>query len=90
MIRRRRSISCRQVGRSLQEYLDGELDDPELVARLREHLEACRDCGLEADTYQALRDAMRHQASVTESPELQRLRDFGARLAAGEIDAEDA
>lgn len=86
MIRRRRTISCRQVGRSLQEYLDGELDDPELVARLRDHLAACRDCGLEADTYRALRDAMRHCAPVVESPELARLRDFGARLAAGEID----
>jgi len=86
MIRRQRKLSCRQVGRSLQEYLDGELDDPERVARLREHLEACRDCGLEADTYRALRDAMRHRAPVVESPELQRLRDFGNRLAAGEID----
>jgi len=88
MIRRRRRLSCRQVGRSLQEFLDGEIDDDQRITRLREHLEACRDCGLEAETYRSLQAAIRRQVPPITSPELDRLRDFGARLAAGEIDAD--
>ncbi|MGI9601629.1 MAG: zf-HC2 domain-containing protein [Acidimicrobiales bacterium] len=86
MIRRRRKLSCRQVGRSLQQLLDHEIDDPERVARLQEHLDACRDCGLEAEAYRSLSDAIQRTGADASSPELQRLREFGARLAAGEID----
>lgn len=86
MIRRRRTLSCREVGRALQEFLDDEITDAQRASRLREHLEACRDCGLEADTYRRLLDALHQQAPTIDGPGLQRLRDFGARLAAGEID----
>ena len=88
MIRRRRTLSCREVGRALQEFLDEEITDTQRAAQLREHLEACRDCGLEADTYRRLLAALHQQAPTIDSPELQRLRDFGSRLAAGEVNAD--
>lgn len=81
---RRRTVSCRQVGRALQAYLDGELADDGLAQRLGEHLDACRDCGLEAETYRSLKAALQRHAGLPESPELIRLREFGQRLAAGE------
>lgn len=37
-------IDCGQVMERLYEYIDGELDDPDLVARIRAHLELCQRC----------------------------------------------
>lgn len=78
----RTQLSCRQVGRLLQSHLDGELDEVD-SQRVAHHLEDCLRCGLEAETYQALRAALERRAPV--DPErLARLQDFGARLAAGD------
>lgn len=52
LFRRRseRPMNCMQVGRRLQRYLDGDIDD--LTARrIMLHLEDCRRCGMEAATY---------------------------------------
>ena len=52
LFRRRseRPMNCMQVGRRLQRYLDGDVDD--LTARrIMRHLEDCRRCGMEAATY---------------------------------------
>ena len=84
----RRQLSCRQVGRSLQAFLDNEVHDPDHAARLQGHLDACRDCGLEAETYRALQRAIARSAAPLDSPELARLREFGARLAAGEVETD--
>lgn len=50
----RRRLMCPEVRLRLQRYLDGEVD-AEWAARVREHLEDCRRCGLEAGTYRALK-----------------------------------
>ena len=47
LFRRKSGLSCHQVAAVLQEYLDKELDAAE-VPKVLEHLEQCRDCGLEA------------------------------------------
>lgn len=48
--------NCMQVRRVLQSYLDGEVD--ELTARrVGRHLEHCRRCGLNAETYEAIKEA---------------------------------
>lgn len=84
---RRRStkapMSCHEVGELLQHYLDGELDDRR-AARLAAHLDDCRRCGLEADTYQRIKTSLAQQQPAVPADSLARLREFGARLARGE------
>lgn len=75
-------LSCLQVGRLLQSHLDGELDEAR-SQRVADHLDDCLRCGLEAETYEALRAALERRAPV-EPDRLARLQDFGARLAAGD------
>jgi anti-sigma factor RsiW len=83
--RAHRPMSCAQVGKLLQFYLDGQLD-PVRSARLRDHLEDCRRCGLEAATYDRLKATLAAQAEPADGdPVLDRLRDFATRLAAGEL-----
>jgi anti-sigma factor RsiW len=41
------------VGRTLQAYLDGRVDDA-WAARVEAHLEHCRRCGMDATTYAEL------------------------------------
>ena len=75
MSRLRGVMSCRQAARVLQAYLDGETD----VATGRAvaaHLEVCRRCGMEADTYVAIKDALARQARETDPGTLLRLADF--------------
>lgn len=72
--------SCREVGHVLQTYLDGELD--ELAAlRITRHLELCRRCGMEAETYAEIKGALGHRGTSTVDPDaVARLRAFGQRL----------
>jgi predicted anti-sigma-YlaC factor YlaD len=49
--------SCREVGRILQGYLDGDLDEAR-VAKVTEHLEHCRRCGMEADAYARIKESL--------------------------------
>lgn len=78
--RRRGRATCAEVIRVLQGYLDGHAD--ELTARrVRRHLERCRRCGLEADTYQAIKVALTRRSHRVDPRALQRLRAFGERLA---------
>lgn len=54
--------TCRQVGRTLQTYLDGELDR-EGAARAAVHLEHCRRCGLEVDAHMRIKESLARVAS---------------------------
>ena len=57
-------MTCGDVGKLLQFYLDGELDDAR-SARLVTHLDDCRRCGLEADTYRRIKHSLaQHQNPV--------------------------
>jgi len=80
-------ISCRQLGPVLQAYLDGEVDESDIDA-IRAHLDACRDCGLEAETYEQLKNALSRQKPAVPADTLDRLRAFsetlGDRVAAEE------
>jgi len=78
----KRPMTCGEVGEWLQHYLDGELNDRR-SERLAAHLEDCRRCGLEADTYERIKHSLAdHQPSVP-ADSLARLREFGARIARG-------
>lgn len=75
-------MSCRQVGKVLQRFLDGEIDDRDR-RRVADHLDDCRRCGLGADTYLQIKAALARTATEPPPDVLERLRSFGARLAAG-------
>lgn len=49
--------TCHDVGRILQEYLDGDLDG-ENVSKVAEHLEHCQRCGLESDAYLRIKKSL--------------------------------
>lgn len=72
--------TCAEVAAALQSYLDGQVDEM-TARRVSRHLEACRRCGLEAHTYQAIKDALARRRSDVDPDALERLRSFGERLA---------
>jgi anti-sigma factor (TIGR02949 family) len=74
-------MRCAEVARVLQHYLDGQADEL-TTRRVRRHLEACRRCGLEADTYRAIKDALARRRSAIDPRSVERLRAFAADLAA--------
>lgn len=76
-------LACPEVGRLLQRFLDGELDSDIEMTALAEHLEECRRCGLEADTYRKIKDALARRAEVVPEESVQRLREFGEHLTEG-------
>lgn len=80
---RRRPLMCPEVGRTLQAYLDGRVDD-DWADRVRAHLRHCRRCGMEAKTYAQLKEALRRREIVIQGEARDRLRDFATRLASGQ------
>ncbi|MBN9098194.1 MAG: zf-HC2 domain-containing protein [Pseudonocardia sp.] len=79
-----RMARCLRTSRVLQSYLDGELDDLPAAARVVEHLEECRRCGLHAATYRAIKQALRSGRHDVDDLALRRLRAFSQALAASE------
>lgn len=81
-------LSCHEVAERLQAYLDGEVDETtaHLVAS---HLEDCRMCGLEAETYERIKAALAAERPEVPPDSLARLREFGDRLARGEVPEPD-
>lgn len=79
-------LSCHEVGKILQDYLDDELD-VQAATKVSAHLEDCRRCGLEAATYAALKSSLhRVPAGPIPAEPIARLREFGERLVSGELD----
>ena len=76
-------MTCGDVGTLLQFYLDGELDDAR-SARLATHLDDCRRCGLEADTYRRIKHSLAAHKNPVPADSLARLRQFGEQLARGD------
>ncbi|MGH3937498.1 MAG: zf-HC2 domain-containing protein [Pseudonocardiaceae bacterium] len=55
-------LSCRQVRRALQSYLDGVLDDV-TAERVARHLPGCRQCDREAGIYRAIKNSLARRGS---------------------------
>lgn len=70
---------CRRAGRLLQHHLDGTLDAQD-TALLRDHLERCRQCGLEADVHDQIRRALVRGAQAPDAAAVHRLEEFAAQL----------
>ena len=81
---RREKLSCREVGKVLQSYLDGELDELR-ARRVARHLEMCRRCGMAAETYAEIKRALRGSAGSPPQDAIDRLRAFGEHLAEGGV-----
>jgi len=86
---RRRRLMCPEVGRTLQAYLDGRADD-HWAARVAEHLEDCRRCGLKAKTYRQLKAALAGQAVDVPLETLDQLRAFAEGLMRGDVPPDPA
>ncbi|HSL58144.1 MAG TPA: zf-HC2 domain-containing protein [Acidimicrobiales bacterium] len=82
-IRTDRPLSCDEVGRVLQQYLDEEAP-ADVAARVEEHLEDCRRCGLELDVYQRITTTLADRTPTLPPDALDRLRRFGEQLANGD------
>lgn len=73
-------MTCEQVEAVLQQYLDDELE-PSQVPKVLKHLEACKDCGLEADIYTRIKTSLKaHQASP-DGASMARIRSLADELA---------
>ncbi|MEO7979337.1 MAG: zf-HC2 domain-containing protein [Sporichthyaceae bacterium] len=79
MVGSRDEASCWEVARALQSALDGGLDDAG-ARRVARHLELCRRCGLEADTYTAIKATLSRGGREVDPDTVARLREFGAGL----------
>lgn len=75
----REIASCMEVGRALQSYLDGNVDDV-TARRVARHLEMCRRCGLEAQTYTAINEALARGGRDVDPAAVARLQAFGTQL----------
>jgi anti-sigma factor RsiW len=74
-----RPLTCREVGKVLQRYLDGHID--ELTAeKVAEHLEDCRRCGLELTVYREIKASLARRSPEIPETALVRLRRFGEQL----------
>jgi anti-sigma factor (TIGR02949 family) len=74
-------MSCKEVGRHLQHYLDGDLDDLR-AERLSAHLEECRRCGLEVETYERIKASLAARGTgPLPDDAVDRLTRFARRLA---------
>jgi anti-sigma factor RsiW len=72
--------SCLQTRGLLQRYLDGETG-ADLAERIARHLRACRACGLEAEAYQAIKEAIARSGALPPPPAVDRLTAFAQSLA---------
>ncbi len=76
-------MDCHQVGELLQHYLDGDID-ADRARRIEAHLDECRRCGMEADTYERIKATLAAHRPDVPAESIDRLRAFGERLARGE------
>ena len=83
-IREGEQLSCGEVGRRLQRFLDDELDDHVAVDVIARHLDDCERCGLEAETYRRIKIALAQRQPDLPPDAVERLRAFGAGLTEGE------
>ena len=74
-----RSVNCRELGKVLQSYLDGDLE-PDFADKISAHLENCRKCGLDLDTYQQIKDSLAAKLPEVDPEAISRLRQFGNEL----------
>ncbi len=68
-------LDCHEVARNLQQHLDDELDQA-TARQVAAHLDDCRRCGLEAETYRQLKQRLSRFSGQVEPQAVERLRAF--------------
>jgi len=81
--RHRPEVNCREVGKVLQSYLDDDVE-PDFADKIAKHLEACRDCGLEVETYRRIKTSLAAKLPEVDTAAIDRLRAFGEQLTSGD------
>ncbi|MEM7141724.1 MAG: zf-HC2 domain-containing protein [Actinomycetota bacterium] len=81
--RNKAEVNCREVGKVLQSYLDNDVE-PDFAEKIAAHLEKCKDCGLEYETYSAIKTSLASQMPEVDAAAVDRLRSFGDQLTAGD------
>lgn len=76
---RNNRLRCMSTMRILQSYLDGEVEGT-TQGEVAAHLEQCRRCGLEADTYQAIKASLKQRSRPLDPRVLGRLHAFAESL----------
>lgn len=84
---RHRGLSCHQVEQVMQQYLDGELS-PDETPKVLEHLEACKDCGLEADLYNRIKSTLHTYQETPTDDAMASVRALATELATTGLPAE--
>lgn len=82
-IRAGEHVTCIEVGLLMQRFVDGELVDDAQVDVLAAHLERCARCDREVETYRRLKDALERRQPPVDPQVVDRLREYGRRLADG-------
>ena len=77
-----RPMSCHEVSLVLQAFLDDETDEV-AASRVAHHLHDCVRCGMEAATYERIKQSIGRDRSPLDPVTVARLRRFGEQLAAG-------
>ena len=72
-------VECMRVNPLLQAYLDGELGEDD-ARRVSRHLDACRRCGLAAETFRDIKAAVSRLGDEPDRDAVQRLRHFADGL----------
>ncbi len=81
-----RPMSCHEVSLVLQAFLDDETDEV-AASRVAHHLHDCVRCGMEAATYERIKQSVGRDRPALDPVTVARLRRFGEQLAAGGPDA---
>ena len=79
MFRKKGGVSCIQVARILQRYLDDQLDE-RAASQVAAHLDECRRCGLDAESYREVKMALAHSSRPPSPERVERLTSFVAHL----------
>jgi anti-sigma factor RsiW len=84
--RNKPEVNCREVGRVLQSYLDGDVEE-DFARKIAGHLEACRHCGLEFETYRMIKASLSARMPEVDPAAVERLRVFGERITSDAADS---
>lgn len=76
-------LSCREVGRLMQRFLDGELADDVAVQAIIVHVDHCPPCEFERDVYERITSSLAAGGPPVDPASLARLEAYGRRLADG-------
>jgi predicted anti-sigma-YlaC factor YlaD len=77
------AIDCDHVLELLQFYLDSEID-ADRARLIAEHLDECRSCGLEAETYEMIKTSLAAKRPTVPAESVARVREFAEQLARGD------